>query len=855
MVPGEPKRYPGRYIMRNQPLSKRSAPNRIPRSGAFLVYALLAGAPATSQSPEMVGGGGSVPLRQAIKDANSDLHVAIVAAHPDDRYVLPAAYLRNLRGYRVSIVLFTRGEGGQNSRGPEIGDALGRLRTEETEDGARRLGTKVWYLNREDGGYCRTAEEALDLWGEESTTQDLARLFRKIEPDIILTTHSPDESHGHDQGLLKVLPRAVELASNPTFVTANLPALRLPYLFRGADRSKVNEPVEKTILPMDVIDVSRGNTIRHIAYNALTGAHLSQSPFKPIEELFAPEIGLVGVSVGGKAALSLDSACAESRTMFDALKEGARDSKRNARGEKSIMSSADRVALREKLESLPNQLNDRRKLVTTALALRRQLRTIPRAENTDLDRRIKTRIEALDRVILHGLSLQASIQRNRNTSAVPGEVLPFSLSIHNGPLARIEALELRALSGGSLQDANNSAVERAALNTDESWRASVKFKVSSDMNIEEETRRLYNGDTTRRPIELAIRFRVKLGDPQAPGEVLEFPINPLVRVCDPIELEVNPTSLLILNNQDSVRFSVRIRRNTQEPIDGRIQILTQAGLRVIPNYSPVQMSDARVRDHLFELKVNDLPPSTVQIRVKLNDARIRVGVFRVDANVRKGLRVGIIRGADNTSYHLLRSMQSAGIELVMLGESDLPTRDLSDLDTIVIDIRALRHHEAARASMNRLLNFAESGGRLLIFYHKDTEFNVESTGFRAYPRGLSLTIGKNRVTHHDAPVTVLIPDHHLLNSPNKIQASDWDGWVQERGLYFPTKYGDGFEELLSMADPNRPAQKSSLLYSRVDKGEYIYCALSLYRQLKQNPRPGASRLFVNLISHQRPQNR
>ena len=110
-----------------------------------------------------------------------------------------------------------------------------------------------------------------------------------------------------------------------------------------------------------------------------------------------------------------------------------------------------------------------------------------------------------------------------------------------------------------------------------------------------------------------------------------------------------------------------------------------------------------------------------------------------------------------------------------------------------------------------------------------------------------LRIGKYRVTREDVPVEVLLPDHPLLNYPNKIHPEDWDGWVQERGLYFPEHYAPEYQEIIAMGDPDYPPSRAALLYAVHGEGEYIYCALALYRQL-DSLHPGACRILANLVS-------
>ncbi|MBL8755904.1 MAG: hypothetical protein JNK15_21595, partial [Planctomycetes bacterium] len=147
----------------------------------------------------------------------------------------------------------------------------------------------------------------------------------------------------------------------------------------------------------------------------------------------------------------------------------------------------------------------------------------------------------------------------------------------------------------------------------------------------------------------------------------------------------------------------------------------------------------------------------------------------------------------------------------------------------------------------RLLDFAaRRGRRLVVFYQKDVEFHPEGENFFGAPFA-PFQVGRSRVTRADAPVSMLLPEHVLLTHPNRIEAGDWDGWDQERALYLPNTYSAEYTELLAMQDPGQPVERGALLHARCGDGEFVYCALSLWRQLKKL-HPGAVRLLANLIT-------
>jgi len=331
---------------------------------------------------------------------------------------------------------------------------------------------------------------------------------------------------------------------------------------------------------------------------------------------------------------------------------------------------------------------------------------------------------------------------------------------------------------------------------------------------------------------------------------LVFPVTVPAAIRSPVEVEISPRVLLLPRDRQTAPITVYVTRHTDEVLMGNIEILGPPGFVVQGSPSPVSMTTARYQDFQFRLRVPEsLRPGVYNVHVTLGGEHVVLPVHKVDVRVPAGISVGLIRGVDDTAQEVLQAY--VGERLEVLDAEKLALRPLEEFDTIVVDIRALRERpnsttwRAARAAFPRLLEFCRRGGRLVVLYHKDTEFNSSSSGFVGSPYPLHL--GKGRVTREDAPVEILRPEHILLTSPNRIQAEDWDGWVQERGLYFPDEYAPEYEEVIAMADLGQRKSKGALLFARHGAGEYVYCALSLYRQL-DNLHPGACRLFANLIS-------
>ena len=807
---------------------------------AAAVFALAAGAAAQTSSdpvadlarqgpPHAVGETGHAALVQALRDARNDTVVAVIASHPDDQYVLPAAFLRFAHGYRVVVVLATRGEGGQNSRGPEVGDELAELRAVETEDCARHLGLVIHHLNLPDAGYSRTAEETLDLWGHEATTRAIARALREIRPDVVMTTHHPTDTHGHDLALAAVLPQAIAWAGEPRRELDGLPPAPIDRFYRGVGDGEQ----AWFVLPSNDVDPERGISYRDLAYAALSTSHASQTPFREPAEFFGTTGAFLGVPIpGGPVDAPNADLHADLPDLF--------------RGLSGTLPSAEVQSLRDEFDrTLPSLLQNRPRLAASALELRDRLQSLRAQSSPGLAARMERRIEALARTAVEALGVRVRAEVASPT-AVPGQSVAFSLEVQSAGPIGVPALEILPADSQAPVPLDTAAPR---LNQPQPWRISGVLEIPRDALSRDPLGDLFRRSRFAMPFQVVVRLTLG-GDVE---RSLEVPVELPLTVRPPVELELVPQALLVPDEPVPVRFNVRVRRHGASSARERLRVQVPPGFAVEPQSVEVDLGAAPEQGFLFELRVPEgLRPGPQPVRIRLGDlARARLELHRVAVAIAPDLRVGLVEGVDDAARTTLEQL---GVDVEVLTEATLPVRSLDDFDTILVGIRALRHHAAARAEFNRLLAFAESGGRLVVLYHKDAEFDAELTGQRFFPADLPLSIGRGRVTREDAPVDILDPTSQLLTSPNRITAEDWDGWVQERGLYFPARWADGYRAVLRISDPGEADEDGSLLVAPTGRGQFVYCALALHRQLK-NLHPGACRLFANLVSHERPRPR
>ncbi|MGH9757015.1 MAG: hypothetical protein ACRD4M_04710, partial [Candidatus Acidiferrales bacterium] len=245
---------------------------------------------------------------------------------------------------------------------------------------------------------------------------------------------------------------------------------------------------------------------------------------------------------------------------------------------------------------------------------------------------------------------------------------------------------------------------------------------------------------------------------------------------------------------------------------------------------------ARLGDAVFRTSLEPIPTLPSHDWAEPDDATVHV----LALDVPQALRIGYIAADNDPLPDVIRQL---GIRVDLLDEVALAFGDLNRYDAIVVGIRAYEVRHDVPRSNRRLLEYVRQGGTLVVQYERDFAWNV------ILPAPFPATMADQalRVTDAHSPVRFLAPDNPLLNTPNKITQADFQGWVQERGLYFWSNFGPPYQAVLGLTDPGEAETNGGLVYARDGKGVYIYTGLSFFRQLPAGV-PGAYRLFVNLLS-------
>jgi hypothetical protein len=258
------------------------------------------------------------------------------------------------------------------------------------------------------------------------------------------------------------------------------------------------------------------------------------------------------------------------------------------------------------------------------------------------------------------------------------------------------------------------------------------------------------------------------------------------------------------------------------PSSGRITAIVDVG--------GLQYSNQR-----YDINYRHLPVQVLQ-----PPARARVASFELAT---KGFTIGYLPGAGDSVAECLEQM---GYVVHRLTGADLTPEKLTGLDAVVIGVRAFNERTDLKAALPGLFAWVEAGGTVIAQYNRPNGLKAEQLG--PYALSIEGPAPALRVTDEHSPVTLTAPDHAALNTPNKIGAGDFDGWVQERGAYFPSSWDkDHYTALLAMNDPGEAPLLSSVLVAKYGKGHYVYTGLGFFRQLPAGV-PGAYRLFANLLS-------
>lgn len=777
-------------------------------------------------------------------------HVLYVAAHPDDENTRFLAWMVNEKHIRTAYLSLTRGDGGQNILGNEQGPALGLIRTHELMEARKIDGAEQFFSQAIDFGFSKTSDETFMHWNPYILAGNVAYVMRKFRPDVVICRFPPTKEAGHGQHAASAIiaAKAFPLAGDKMQYTEQFkyvapwqPKRLLFNAFRFGDNNTTSETQFK-------IPVGQYNPLLGMGYGELAGisrsVHKSQGAGTP---------SVAGTQVEYFKLVQGD-------TLINSLFDGI-DTTWNRVGRNDIGTDLDKIIAQYDFKHPENS-------IPALLDLRGKIKTV-----SDTFWR-KEKLADLDQLILHASGFMAELV-TKQPQTVAGATLPFSLNLigRSGktPLT-VTSVEWPGgndnlsliLKNDSLTTISHTITIPA--NTPITQPYWLSAPATGDMYPVVNDTLLGLPET---PDNLVANVTVKLGN-----ETFNVPVPLSYKKLDPVKgdvieaLRIVPeitaelaTSMLITQPDGSLQTSVRIHAykdmsNAVLTIFGNNKTITTLNIPSLTNgedtsialkFSAAQINAVSKDDIYMDAEVvadGKTYDKTLRLIQYPHLPTLQYFVQPVAKVVRNNWKVtvkkiGYIEGAGDYTAMLMRL---AGLQVDVLKDADLTdAAKLKQYETIVTGVRAVNVEKKMAYWMPVLMEYVKNGGTLVMQYN--TLQDLSTTNIGPYP----FTLSTLRTTEEDAAITVTDPKSRLLNYPNKITDEDFKYWVQERGLYFPSKWDDHYSTIFEMNDKGETPQKSSVLYTKYGKGNYIYTTLSLFRQLPAGNK-GAIRLFMNMIS-------
>lgn len=772
-----------------------------------LIFFFLLTRPLLAQLP--------VDLHQAFLDVRHDGVIMNISAHPDDEDGATLAYYRMKYGVKTYSVFFTRGEGGQNEKGPELYEELGVLRTEETREAAGIQGTEPYFLNFKDFGYSKTATETFQKWGgSREVLRRLVYFIRRLKPDIIFTHHNTVDGHGHHQVVGITTIAAFDAAADPAFFPEQLNDRGVDLwqprklFFRNFGRTDQTADVVNTI---DEIEPIRGTSYMDIASQALR-MHKTQGMDRADLRRFTRGISLY------KLMRSNSLYDRDSTTFFGGIDYWVDPALAPLQ---SIREQLDRISPDTSLDHL---------LPALSLVLGRVDSLAATGKFGATGMRILSHWrESIEHLVSQLCGVQISFVLS-DSVLVARQKVRGTLDITASCAISGVRQSFDAPEGWVVNEAMDPAPKMTPRHFSRDFEVVVGEAPAFTLPA---TTAIYNSIDTRQDIVAHVAYVLN-------GYRFTASVRPRFDVAPVQTLTVVPTVTWAgAGSQQRERvFQYRVKNFRPHKIAGKVAVELPPGWRGESSAYVIGKED---EEAVGRIVVS--PPSTVSdgsytLRFKTEYAASEVTVNVFDVQVPRNLQLGIIKSYDNTLETVAGEL---GVQYRMLDSTDLQRGDLSRYSTIVVDIRAYLVREDLTSQNQRLLEYARNGGNLVVMYQRDQEWKPE---YAPYP----FQVSRKRVTVEEAPVTILEPLHSLMNKPNAITKDAWRGWIQERGVYFPSNVAPEYTHLLSSSDPDEPPLTTGYLTASYGKGSYIYTSYVWYRQLKE-ANPGAYRCFANMISH------
>lgn len=787
-------------------------------------------------------------------------NVLYVAAHPDDENTRMIAYLANEVKANTTYLSLTRGDGGQNLIGPELKELLGVLRTQELLAARTIDGGHQRFSRAVDFGFSKHPDETLNIWDKKEVLSDVVLTIRQLRPDVIINRfdhRTPGATHGHHTASAMLSYEAFDLAGdaknypNQLQHVATWQPKRLffntSWWFYGS-REKFEAADKSNLVAMDI-------------------------------GVFYPELGMSNNEIASLARsqhLCQGFGQMGTRGSETDYVEFLKGDKPNSRTDifDGINTTWSRIESGKAIGAILNKVEEDFNFKQPSTHLPDLLEAYTLLKNSKDEFWKAKKLPILEDIILAaaGLYLEADTEIG---AASPGEEITVGIEVVNRSKTTI------TLNSVSINTNTANKQVNKTLTDNQKEAFDIKLTIPKDVAytapywlLEKGTLGMYKVTTQsliglpETPAAYQATFNLVIqGKPftvtkdvvhhynkPEKGELYSpFVVLPPVTsnvVEDVILFSSSAAKNIAVNvraGKDNVSGSLALQVPKGWSVDGEQQFnLSKKGEVQTLNFlvtPPKNTSEGSIVpiatvNHqkynlsLVEIEYDHIPKQSVLLPAEAKVARLDIK--------KAGENIGYIVGAGDK---VPESLSQIGYNVTFLSVESLQPEQLKMLDGVVLGIRAYNVLDALAYKQNMLLDYVKNGGTMIVQYNTANRWKSQFENIAPYP----LTISRDRVTDEQAKVELLAENHPILNQPNKIELTDFDGWIQERGLYFPNQWSKEFTPILGMADKGEEATKGSLLVAAYGKGYYVYTGLSFFRELPAGV-PGAYKLFANMLS-------
>jgi len=807
--------------------------------------------PLAAQAPKKLN---AAEIKQALNKLEVLGTVLYWAAHPDDENTRMIAYMANEKKMRTAYLSMTRGDGGQNLVGTEIREYLGIIRTQELLAARRTDGGEQFFTRANDFGFSKNPDETFEIWDEEAVLADAIYNIRRFKPDVIITRFDTARSatgrmHGHHTASALLAQRAFDMAADPSVFPEQLSS----------------------------VEVWQPNALYWNTYNF--GGNNSQS--------HEGEPGYYSVPLGTYNPLlgkSYDEISALSRSQHKSQGFGSTGRRgdlneylmfwKGQMPQSDVFENIDvtwnRVEGGSAIGKLINKINKNYDVQTPSASAKDLMKARAMISEIEDEYWKDIKLKEIDQIIKSTLGLYLEVLANTPT-ATQGESVTLTIEAINRSDANVVFNSFEILG------------ENVSIETVQSLENNQRFNAETIMDIQKPVSQPYwlRADASlgmyqvdeqelrglpQNPADYTGKFTLTIeGEPYTYETALTYKRNdrvigeyyrPFV-ITPPLFVNIQE-SVLVFPDSESKNINVTVIAGKNN-VEGQVKLNLPDGWKTYPEMQDFSIA---AKGGEFRAIFQVLPPNAssegyASASVDYNGNTYQAGLKEIDyahipfqtifpksqAKVvkvdikRKGQYVGYIMGSGDA---IPESLRQIGYTVDLLDPHSITSESIKDYDAVIVGIRAFNTINRMQVIQPELMKYVEGGGTVIAQYNTSMR-NQPAIG--PYP----FTISRDRVTKEEAEVTILAPDHPLIDGPNKITQADFEGWVQERGLYFPNQWDERYTPILAANDPGEPSRKGGLLVAEYGQGYFVYTGYSWFRELPAGV-AGAFRIFANMIS-------